>query len=386
MNKFLILTIFFIKIHALKEGTQAFCHVPVTNLYTDIPKLQGKKIPWDEGQQPHTFPRASQLLYNEQVTIINHNPSSAYTLIEISHFYYKAPNKTQEQVRYYVKTNALTLYTKDNSTHVPPAISYKNKQMYYPQVATLLEPYIIENNVYSIGTRFTIAKKSKNITTIWWYNPVAQEWQKKDIPSKSLISNPILSAEKKRQLFVSLLKQITRNTHNYYPYVFGGASLTYTCTDTAPILPEKQDLKDDSKLMYYRKCQSIVPEGIDCSHLITRIAQIAQIDIFEKNTTTFLNNYKNISSSYTLQEGDYIVWKGHCIIISDITHNKAIEARGYNAGYGKIQEVTLSELFKNISTYEDLRRSQLQKENLERLDSQGKIVQTITSWKLIKLI
>ena len=91
------------------------------------------------------------------------------------------------------------------------------------------------------------------------------------------------------------------------------------------------------------------------------------------------------SNKKHLQEGDIIWIRGHVMIVGSLKDNTLIEARGYNHGYGKVQEIPLHTVFKYIKTFAQLFVHQQNKLPFFRMNSRGKVVQTIHELKILRL-
>lgn len=367
----------------------AFCHVPVANLFSFIPDEKHIGQPWDEHNLATIYPRLSQLLFNEVVLVNKEDKEYAY--VTISHWFYIPHNDTKKVTEYWIKKDTLTpMYrlkpeTKD---YIPPALSYKTKELFCKDIATLKYPFKIGQNLYSAGTRFKIDTSSdKKNFTVKVYDQKTNTFSSVHIPACYLQIKKLQSHQEKRDLFVSLLKEWTSHIDSFYPYVLGGASLTYQHPLHEKIITKSFTIDNIHKQLFYRPLHhTSLPMGIDCSHLIVRAAHIAQIPLFARNTTTLLKTTTPLSRNSMPQNGDFLVSKGHCCIISDIDNQLLIEARGYGAGYGKVHEILLSETFKNVQTYKDLFKNYRKKEPLLRIDKEGKETQTITDFAIISLI
>ena len=369
---------------------RAFCHVPVADLFTYIPRYKHIEEPWDTKKSSSLYPRASQLLYNEQVIVTEEQNN--YSHINIFHWFYIPAKKKDPVTDYWVLSSTLTRinnYDKKLQSCIPEPISFKDSQLYYKNVVTLKYPYTHKDTTYSAGTRFVKAadQHKKSSTLVKIYNQSTQKCTTEDIPSSYLLDKKIDTNESKRSLFLSLLESWTETETECFPYVLGGASVTSRHSHNEKISSKIINIDGTKNVFYYRPLQkATIPMGIDCSHLITRAAHIAQIPIFARNTTTFIRTYSRISQDYRLQNGDLIIWSGHCCIVADTENNLAIESRGYTSGYGKIQKIILSSLFKNVDTYKELLKKYYMHQPLHRIDKEGKVTQKIDDFSIIPLI
>ncbi len=62
-----------------------------------------------------------------------------------------------------------------------------------------------------------------------------------------------------------------------------------------------------------------------------------------------------------------------------------IEAVGYEAGYGRVHEISIDKVFKQISTYAELVTAYQKETPLERLHSSGRPLKAVYEVKLFAL-
>jgi hypothetical protein len=160
------------------------------------------------------------------------------------------------------------------------------------------------------------------------------------------------------------------------PYVWGGSSCVRCYTDEFALTPHHR-WERPGKQPY---------TGYDCSELILRLGQACGIPLVGKTTTMIEHFLKSVTLDDPLEDGDIIWFPGHVIIMSDIEHNEMIEARGYKSGYGRVQCLKLSECFRGISNYRQLRRAYFRKRPLVRLKKDGTVENVIKEFKLLKLL
>jgi cell wall-associated NlpC family hydrolase len=169
------------------------------------------------------------------------------------------------------------------------------------------------------------------------------------------------------------------------PYIWGGCSLTETLR-TGRF--RKITIKRNDKLCDAYQQTEIKEQpqsGLDCTGLIMRAAQTSGLPYYYKNSTTIAHYLKPITSLENIQEGDLIWIPGHIMAISDLKRNMIIEARHYNDGYGKIHEIKLNHLFKDIQTFADLYNAIAHHQPLLRLNREGKVSKTIMHAKILSL-
>lgn len=227
-------------------------------------------------------------------------------------------------------------------------------------VLALVEPWHDSKRAitYSAGTRFVRLPAHDNADTyaVWSIDFDHFVAYRSHIPKKfCLIDMPRSSAEK-RSLFITILERWVNQHGGIIPYVLGGSSFVGLYDQEHPFwLTRRVWMRKESKQPH---------TGFDCSELIWRAASLAGISYFYKNTAMLARFLQPLRPNQSIAQGDLIWVPGHVMVISDITHNKLIEAAGYKAGYGKVQSLRLDQRFKNIATYGDLVRAYYNKQGL----------------------
>ena len=203
----------------------------------------------------------------------------------------------------------------------------------------------------------------------------------------AIINTDELDNQQKINLYVDILKMWATRPDGFIPYVLGGNSMTHACTQTEFAIRETTAANGTAlKLYEWPNYTTNKPKtGFDCSGLIARAAQIAGMPYFYKNTVTIANYLKALKPTEHLSNGDIIWFAGHVMVVSDIKNNKTIEARGYDHGFGKVQEIELEKVFKGITTYAQLVAAYRNKKPLERLNKEGIAVQVIPTFSLLKI-
>lgn len=335
--------------------------------------------------------RQNQLVFNEIVTIIKEKGDEV--LIEIPNFFYLIKNIDEVDPslrvklpinRYWtLKSNLISLkklqeYGLD-ITKLPPPISFAKKDNEYAHVVTLAMPFTDQERkiTYSAGTRFIAAQNSKNAITVYIYDGNKADFILKEIPSHLFI-NPVKTHDEKIKQFVALVKRWAHLDNGFIPYVWRGMSFSQASYSQPIRVP-----LHDNKLAYEIVDFSYSPKsGFNCSGLICRAAQICGIPFFYRNSLGFfLDEVKPYES---LEEGDLIWMPNHVMIISDMQKNLIVEARGYESGVGRVREVTINEIFKNIHSFEQLRKI-IQKKHFLCLKIINQKINTIPCIKILKL-
>ncbi len=350
-------------------------------------------------------PRLQQLLYNEQVTIIEAYEDEVR--IEVSHLFFQTTKDDTQHIGYWThKRNVmpLAMLKKKNVDleTIPKPISFIGNNKIDQDVAKLLEPYHdpITNRIYSAGTRFVRAHNTwsyKNDMPIYALQPRTLKPVVIYLPKKSVLINAPTTPTEQQELFVSILKDWAHQHKGFIPYAWGGCSFTGTVTDATFTIKTRQ-LPDGVSDYYqwphtqvksfsgFETPRTIEPiTGLDCTGLIARAAQLAGMPYYFKNTTTLARNMRTLKPGGAIEPGDLIWFSGHVLVVADTKHHTAIEARGYDHGFGKIQELSLKKLFDGIQTYQQLADAFFASKPLKRLNAQGVVAQTVPSFKILKM-
>ncbi len=226
-----------------------------------------------------------------------------------------------------------------------------------------------QGNTYSVGTQFVGVKKQSepNSFHVMRINTQTNSLDELVIPKSVAFRHKKLSAVESRKTFVRLLTDFIdaiaqQKTYNTIPYVWGGGSFTTAYSDNFV----------ENGSGYHRTEKETTPlSGYDCSLLVLRFAQMAQVP-YTCKTTAALEKYGNpFAATDMLQEGDLIWLQGHVAIITDIKNRMVTEAVGYENFLGKVRTVKLEQLLKNIVTWKDLIDAYTKKRSVMRLDKYG---------------
>lgn len=384
----------------------AFCIVPVADLVS-YPLLQNsshtfksyENLPCLFFSKKTEMPRLGQLLFNEKVQIIEERSSEVRVLID-QRSYISAQNILLTHGFWMDRSTIFLL--EDLSMHdknkIPQHLSYSQKIAATENTIVLIEPWTLlketlfskRHITYSAGTRFTHAIHHKTIKDhypVYIFNVSKKRFEVQHIPHSScILENPTRDDHEKRKLFIALIRYwANRPNHKSFGYVLGGSSLVEEVEPNNFAL-QKRGPKEE--LFFVRphhkeKEQSfnthyLTQTGIDCSNLVSRAAQIAGIPYYAGNTSTIKHVLKPLTRNDRIENGDIVVWKGHVIIISSISKNLIVEARGYEpSAYGIVQEIPLSERFKDIYTIKDLTESYFLKKKVSLLAKTGNVKETL---------
>lgn len=237
-----------------------------------------------------------------------------------------------------------------NATSVNPA----------PLIATIKKPWTdsVSKQTFSVGTRFikdTSQKEDSTTIPVFLYDTYHKNFYTANIPKNIIMPEPPADENSRITMFVNLMREWI-NESGFIPYVLGGCSYT-TRYNTDTIIKTQQSLGGGSvATLYTRKPTEYPAAGFDCSGLILRAAQMCSIPYFLKNSMTAAYNLAELKKDQKLEIGDLIYIPGHIIVVADLTKNTIIEARSYDHGYGKVHEIELNKVFKNINTFADLEK------------------------------
>lgn len=356
--------------------------VPVADLYGIS---NPSKNPLD-AQPSAGCPRLMQLLFNECIDIIKEHEDKVF--IAITHAFHIPVHQPHQRITHYwtEKKNIQLLETLPQQalTTLPPEINFANKQENTSIVFTLTRPWYDSKTkqTYSAGTRFVMYGQSKNKYHIMFWDFQNSRLIKSHIPIHYGILQTQTDPKKRQQQFVQIARSWADQSYGIIPYVLGGCSFMQKIQSYNPKI-----IKNEPHYTYVEDA-SLAQQpinGFDCAGLVLRAAQSCGMPYFYKNTTTLAHFLQPLKAGEIIEEGDLIWIPGHVMIVSDLKKNLLIESRSFYHGYGKVQEIPLSEEFKEMHTYNDLKHAFLNQKQLHRLNVRGEIIQTITNFKILKL-
>jgi hypothetical protein len=337
-------------------------------------------------------PRIHQLLYNEIVTIEEEQGAQVRVSFN-SVFYEQRPHGAPQTSFWSLKKNFITfdqlLSKKISLSTIPHPINFRTKKIGSSgqDTVSLLFPHYDSSThtLFSVGTRFVIAQheNSSKSYSVFVIDPHTISTKLIHLPAnKCMRVNYEESMHEKRNRFVNVLRTWAHPEHGFIPYVWGGCSFTHLHNDNHFVEHKENGgvIKFNPIHRHNKPCT-----GFDCAGMIVRAAQLCTIPFFYKNTATMANHLPEIKEDMKIEEGDIIWFNGHVMIVSDLKKNKIIEARAYSQGYGKIHELPLSAVFKEIGTFEQLRTVAQQKKKISRLQKDGTVAHAISQLKLFKL-
>ena len=236
---------------------------------------------------------------------------------------------------------------------------------------------------FSAGTRFACinraAKKAR--VSVYRFNPKRGVHETISLPKNLLYQSNNAKPDQQRANFVQILQRWA-HTPGTIPYVWGGCSFTEAHrSNRFTTIPTK-------KGGYYTRAvdQKRAPKtGFDCTGIIARAAQIVGLPYFLKNSYTIAHNLPLLKANEPLLPGDIIWIPGHVIVITDTKNNRVVEAHAYGSGYGKVHELSISRIFKDIQKFDDLEIAFRKQIPLQRLNSKGEVFATYPQFKLLTL-
>ena len=360
----------------VQAGHLAVITVPISDLVgSPIGSRVYQTLPYAVGADNKLCVRTHQLLFNEQVEVIQEDGEEVR--VKIPNMFYCTNNQPGDTF-WMLRKNLITLKTLQDY-HIdkkifPTPINKKNYNSINPSpnIVNLLKPFTDQKSkrTFSAGTRF-VALPATSINTsayipVYAFNPSTHTIDTLYLPRTICRTTYPTDQKNATHNFITLLKDWASLHKDYHiPYIWGG------CSITTPLVATELN-------------QSIPKGGIDCSGLILRAAQLCGIPYFCKNSTTILRTLKKLSVTDTIKPGDIIYIPGHVMVISDTKNPMIIEARGYGNGYGRVHEIALNKQFLRINNFQELRYAYEKKIPLQFLNKEGKIVQLIPEFTILK--
>lgn len=352
--------------------------------------------------------RLHQFLFNELLTIIKETDKEIFFKFE-SLFYCddkKIIRNTFWVPKEYLKDKIVYLreINKDNFDAIPK--SYINTKSLYEfeknniskvnthNILTLISPWydIVTNKTYSAGTRFVRVNKYdyfKNKAGFYAIKLLDKNLNKViSYVNKDLaIINYGTGKKSQINLFLEILQSFIGDSRSIIPYVWGGCSYINRFTNNNFYIKEidQNGINNKAWSRVNISDTKVAKTGFECSSLILRAAQIAGMPYFAKNSEAIVKTLKPLKLGQKVESGDILWYKGHVLVISDINKNLIMESVGYPLYYGKLHQLELNKVFKDINNYKELLDIYLKNGQLRRLNKFGKIVKTIPKFLILKL-
>lgn len=387
------LSLFFIISAHITCAQRAFICVPVADLSGQPVASLNKALATEtlyasfpEYAKGAACPRLHQALFNEQVEILDTKGDEIN--VSIASAFYETPQSSAPQTRYWtLKKNCLPLPS-DAESKIPTPYAFKKTSEKSHPTITLIEPFYDSKTMrtFSAGTRFVHvpSKKTKKEYRAYVFDPQQNSWLLLAIPREICIEEHTNNnREKQITGFVATLRRWAQNKNGIIPYVFGGCS--YGTRYANESFTKNTDKLFGTRNDRYERAPNCVKVGLDCAGLILRAAQLNGIPYFLKNSSTIAKRLRPLAPDKTVSIGDIIWVPGHVMIVSDLSNNMLIEARGHTHGYGKVQEIPLNKVFKGIETYADLAAAFFNKKPIVRIRRDGSCAETFRDFKILKL-
>ncbi len=378
-------------------GYNAFICVPVTDYVGSaydqkpIPFFSSLGFSASGAHQFELCPRIGQGLFQEQVTVVEKAPGQVR--IEIPQQFFITKTNRKKQHSYWMLEDHIVYLDQlkpEDRKKLPTPLSFKQPQQTHTNIVTLKHPfYSKELDAYlSAGTRFVISSalpRARHLR-VYAYSASQKKCIEIALPKESCIfyTNKETNDEKVKQM-ISIIRNWCSTSDSHIPYVLGGSSYIDRIT-TDDVTKQTVPNTNGSHSTIFKPVYSQWPlTGLDCAALICRTAQIAQLPFYYKNSITMALLLKPLSPKDQLHEGDVIWVPGHVMMIADVKNNSIFEARSYDHGYGKVQEIPIAKVFDGILTLSDLVKHFHAHKTLYRKDITGTVRDTYHDWKILTL-
>jgi hypothetical protein len=381
---------------SFSKSIPAVCVVPVADLLSEkvastnpsLIKHKYASLPLSEKQPLKFCCRATQLLFNDQVTIIEQKGEQSF--VETSFWHTKTPSlgsPSSRNNRFWTLTTNLqpisTLSPEAQAT-IPPSPPLKSTQ----RLVTLWLPWYCPetHTTYSAGTQFMVKEENNDHYSIALYTSHNAQVVESTVPKTVCVLYKTRTHEEKRTLFLQLIRQWAQGIPHKIPYVLGGGSIVATFEN--PFFEEKKiKVKEKTHTVFTGREGSSIPHtGVDCSGLIRLACKIAEIPLTATNSKSIAHSLPHLTSHQTIQDGDILFWKGHTAIVSNAKKGLLIESRGYEHNYGVLHEIPYNVELQGITTTAKLKEAYLKKKPIQRLDKEGHPREIIADLTILSLM
>lgn len=362
-------------------GNEKSTFEDVRNAYAQLP------ISWQEENDKAACPRIYQLLLHELVLVLEEHAHEA--LVQILNCFIVDKNNNQQPLQGWVLKEhlATNVMVKSYKQYVPSPLFRNDSNKKY---IALVSPYKDENGTfYSAGTRFVLAEESDDYYYVYSFDKTTKSFQEISLPS-SICSleyeNKTLHFSEKKELFCKLVSLWAHIKKGFIPLVWGGASIGKVWDQADYFESVHYDAQGNEYNTWDRpRYGNNTYMGIDSSMLVLRAAQLVGIPYYYRNSTTATAFLPHKDLSQEIENGDLLWVPGGLLIVNNVEHNMIVTTMSYNAGYGCVIELPLSDVFKEISTYQDLRNAIRNDKDLTLLDHKGNPFRTIRNIKIFTL-
>ena len=335
--------------------------------------------------------RMHQLKYNEIVTVVGDDGTTPEVACEVRNLFYIKSGHKKLNIFWLLKKHLVPLSElkkKCDKMVIPNPIDMRQSpHEYNADVLTIILPWLDERTGrwYCPGTRFMrhAQEDTPNKYAFFLVDYETFSIQTAYVSRRSALVTYPETAQKKRRLFVSILKKWAHQKKGTIPYVYGGCTFTRVCNGPFCLVKRKQNGARIS--FWHREGKESPLSGFDCSGMLLTAAQIAGLPYYLKNTATLSRFLPVLKRGEALQEGDLVWYSGHVLVVSNVEKNLLIEAAGYEAGYGKVHEIHVSKVFGGISDLASLTQAYHSQKFLKRLNSKGKPFRSVYRLKLLHL-
>ena len=375
MNSRLFLILFCVVSKLIAQ--KAVCSVPVADLVGEpLSENFYKHLPINGDDQ--AVKRIGQLLFNEIVEIIDENEKEAHIQV-LNHFYCTYTDKQPRTEYWTLKKNLTPISEIEDLNVLSQPLSYKQKNNQPAHLITLQKPFFDYKNhrLYSAGTRFLCSpsgEDNNNDNSYYYVYTLSPQFKKTTIKiPRNICITFKHSPDEQIRLFIETLRKLASCSQGKIPYVLGGMS--YAREYKKGCIEKTINIGDQKTHIFQTKEHIQGPHtGFDCAGLIFRAAQIAGLPFYTKNTSAMKHHLRPLKSDEEIENGDIIFIPGHVIAIVDKENNRVVEARTQSHGYGFVHEIDLNLLFKEIESFDDLRKFHFSEEKASRLDRNGQII------------
>lgn len=363
---------------------------PMQSYYSHQPPTASyQKLPWACYKTEYeACPRVHQLIYHELVDILAYKGDEVH--IQIPQVFYQTRANDAPQNQYWtLKKNVLPITKKIDLSKLPKALQCNHDNTAnYTNTISLIEPFTepTTNTTFSAGTRFIKENEQPNKDTVsaYWLHLKTHTIKTVQLPQSKVYTFTNAPMRQRINDFIAILRGWTTQNGGVIPYVWGGCSFTQTHLNNEYVV--QKNIIRNKMLGYYTRPshKGMTKTGYDCSSIIVRAAHIVGLPYYYKNTYTITKQLPLLAPHEELHVGDLIWIYGHVLVVADLKKNTVIEAHAYDGGHGKVHEIPISKVFKEITTLQDLHAHYCEKKPVERLHCNGSIFDKYKEVKLFK--